>query len=635
MTRLARFVSALDPRRTFFGPIFDKEMRVAGRRVSTYVLRGIYAAALLAVVSILLINQLGFDESQEPATRIQQLQRIAPMVAIGVVWIQFVGLAIAAPMLTGSALSDERHKGTLSALLTTPLTAAQIVGAKLASGIAQLVVLAALATPILLAIRVFGGFDARLIIAAAGVSFSTAVLGAALGLFFSLRRKSGAMSSLFAILSLIVLLVTPLAAGILVILIPLQYGSITEHHEQTIFALGATCAPFALAAESARSIGDTESPVVVTIPWFGGTLPIAPAWVVNIGWNFLLAAGVIAFTVRGLRRVMTTDGPPARAAAPETPTAIASSADQPTAEPATSRTPRQAKAARRSRTVAQRRSREVGDAPILWREMRTIPFGSRTMLIVGVLIAIAAHAALYWYAGIEDEGLHVMLGIIGALGVLVQATFTTTFAYATERQRKTWDTLLTTPISPTRIVLHKWLATLHGLWLFPAMILAHQLLMVLVGVLSWMVPLHTIIILAGPVLLLASTGNALGLAARRATVAQILNFSLAFVLWIVLPIAPHVLDLAPKHGTDQSTIDWTLRINPMIIGHPIEAGTIASRSGPGAYEIPGFDTFSRQLVTASEFTVWSLTTMAGYLLVSAFVLLLSILRFNRLAPRAS
>jgi hypothetical protein len=41
----------INPVSLLFGPIFDKEMRVQGRRVSTYWVRALYASGLLGLVA--------------------------------------------------------------------------------------------------------------------------------------------------------------------------------------------------------------------------------------------------------------------------------------------------------------------------------------------------------------------------------------------------------------------------------------------------------------------------------------------------------------------------------------------------------------------------------------------------------
>src|SRR5262249_1232728 len=158
-------LSRLNPASYLFGPIFQKEVRSTGRRRATYLFRMLYATALLVVVALAFQGLRQSAAHLSGVQRLQMLQQLAPQLALIIMWFQFAALALAAPIFAATAICDERRARTLGTLLTTPLTAPQIIWGKLSSRLVQLTILALLAAPLLLAIRVFGGLDARIVVA--------------------------------------------------------------------------------------------------------------------------------------------------------------------------------------------------------------------------------------------------------------------------------------------------------------------------------------------------------------------------------------------------------------------------------------------------------------------------------------
>src|SRR5262249_9041924 len=82
---------------------------------------------------------------------------------------------------------------------------------KLASRVVQLSILALLALPLLLAVRVFGGLETRGVLAGTSMSLSAALLGAALGMMFSVWHQRGSAAAIFGLLALALLMGAPTA----------------------------------------------------------------------------------------------------------------------------------------------------------------------------------------------------------------------------------------------------------------------------------------------------------------------------------------------------------------------------------------------------------------------------------------
>jgi hypothetical protein len=125
-----------------------------------------------------------------------------------------------------------------------------------------------------------------------------------------------------------------------------------------------------------------------------------------------------------------------------------------------------------------RRTREVSDRPVLWREVRQPLFGSRLRLIIVSVLAFVGLAFTYYWAGTSEgefsfrvafanEGLHGALSVIGAIAVMLQPVFMTAGAIANEREARTWEVLLTTPLPARSIMLGKLIGTLGPSGSFP------------------------------------------------------------------------------------------------------------------------------------------------------------------------
>jgi ABC-type transport system involved in multi-copper enzyme maturation permease subunit len=154
------------------GPLFYYELvRLARKGRSTF-LRCAYAAALL--VALFLTYRARFPEhdlwsrSSLPATpaSARELSRLAEGFVYSILGVQTLAVFVLAPVYIGSAIAEERERGTLDLLRMTHLSAREVVLGKLAARAAHLggVLLAGL--PLLALTQLWGGVDFRLLLMA-------------------------------------------------------------------------------------------------------------------------------------------------------------------------------------------------------------------------------------------------------------------------------------------------------------------------------------------------------------------------------------------------------------------------------------------------------------------------------------
>ena len=137
------------------GPILDKELRVTSRRRRYFVLRVVYLALLVLILAMVWADQIRYN--QPSVMTVSRMAFAGQVLTSFVVWFQFIGLQVVAVILLSTAISEEIYHKTLGVLMTTPITAVQIVMGKLLSRLWQLMLLLGISLPVLAMVRVFGG----------------------------------------------------------------------------------------------------------------------------------------------------------------------------------------------------------------------------------------------------------------------------------------------------------------------------------------------------------------------------------------------------------------------------------------------------------------------------------------------
>ncbi|MFI4897479.1 MAG: hypothetical protein ACIARR_06605 [Phycisphaerales bacterium JB059] len=604
----------LDPRALFFGPIFQKDMRIAGRKSGVYVGRSLFALVLALVISVAFYNAwttatLGASQSG----RVQALQNIAPIIVIAVLWVQFTAMLFLAPMLTGGAICDERRAQTLPALLTTPLSPLQIVCSKGASRLTQLIIIALLSVPVLLGVRLFGGVRAETVLAGASLALATAILAGSFGLWFSVRATRSTTAALVAYCALgIVLAGLPLLAFAINMILARYFPALSLRDMLGPSApdlplripapvIWASSPPMALAALSAGA----EFALNVRTVWIGSLL-----------WTLLLSLFNIAMASLSLRGVMRRS----------------------LGAPRLSRTQRRQrrKAARTGEPIPDeavplraRRSREVGAHPVLWREIRQSLFPNRSMLIAAILGVIIIGAIMYLSVGRDRVSLVFAPLLVGSILILLQAALLSSAGFAAEREARTLDVLLTTRLQPAPLVFGKMLGAIRRQWFLPLVLLLHVVIVAALGEIHPIVFVHLAISFAAPIVMLSGTGVYFGLRCAKSITASAMNLSIALALWLIFPITVGVL-VSVLQLEDDSVAEFLAHI--IIFTHPVPQAVVAVE---GAHANAGealrsleYDVVDLDL-GAFSYTFYLLCSAAAQATVGLLAALAAVLRFEK------
>jgi len=168
------------------GPIFDKELRVSSRRRRNYFLRFAYILLLSVFILSIWYSTLGIRSSGSIVYWVSRLSQAGKHIITTIVWFQFIAAQLIAIVMLSSSVSDEIHTGTLSVLMTTPISSFQIVTGKLMSKLLQLMLLLAISLPLLAIVRVFGGVTWDYIVSSVCITLTAAVLVGSLSLLLSM-----------------------------------------------------------------------------------------------------------------------------------------------------------------------------------------------------------------------------------------------------------------------------------------------------------------------------------------------------------------------------------------------------------------------------------------------------------------
>ncbi len=259
------------------GPIFDKELRVCSRRKRYYLLRSMYLGLLAILIMVVWLAQTTSLRMQGVAYSVSRMAEIGRAVILSVAWFQFFMAQLAAVLFFCNAISDEVNRGTLNVLMTTPITALQVIAGKLLSKLLQLLLILALSLLTLSIVYCLGGMHWEFIIASFCITVTSVVFTGALTLFCSGRVKRPHT----VVLMMVVFL------GIYYSLGPLLLEMMSGSSGQGVRWL--TAHPVAAMLE-------------ITISGAGNGI----SWPVHCGIMLGASLAVVAVTVIGLRRSMLT-----------------------------------------------------------------------------------------------------------------------------------------------------------------------------------------------------------------------------------------------------------------------------------------------------------------------------------------
>ncbi|MFO0961123.1 MAG: ABC transporter permease subunit [Isosphaeraceae bacterium] len=412
------------------GPLVPVECRRAVGRGWLILIRALGAVALVGVATIALwvawlVAQT--DPHFNPET----------LVRVSVLILECLALAFAmilAPAFLAGSLAGERERGSLPLLLTTSVNPREIVLGRFAGKLSQVLMVLLAGLPAQCLLGMLADLNGMALITLIALPIAVAFGAAGMSAAASVLSKRGRD----ALMSMYLLFVLVLLSRLLLPFLP--KGS-----------------PVAL-------ISPFNMEVLYPFLWQGRWQGV---WWAILGWTL---AGILGITIAAWRL-------------------------RPACIGGLSAAPRREKGGRFGWVPA------VGDKPMLWKELfiersntlgkfgAVVGIGLLLFLVLGSVGIAGTLAYFTWYRPDSARAgyLTALMGWLYAgwaatvLGFLIEAAvgLRAGVAIASERERNTWDGLLTSPLEGREIVNGKLLGSLYALrWLFAATLLAWSMALI-------------------------------------------------------------------------------------------------------------------------------------------------------------
>lgn len=421
------------------GPIFMRELVTVPRRANHYASR----AALLGLIGVLGATAWQATVGFTREATLGEAARFGLLLFQIVVYVQLLLLIFFAALSAASAVSQEKDRRTFVLLLITDMRDYEIVLGKLLGALLPIAVLLLVSVPALSLLLLMGGIDPSQVVQATAVMLTTAFAAGSLGGLVALWRERTFQALALSVLFIALYLSLTQAVGAVGPMLPgaVDWGLVQSWID-----------PFL----AMRSVLD---------PPPGGWTGLPPAYgfaLVMLGWCVVLNGIGIA----RLRRWNPSGEPVMQR-------------EGPTEDPEANLSPEELKAFRSKAHAAPGAVRQVWENPVLWREVRTLAYGRRPLLVklaFGVVLALILYFAvetLYQPGGRPAFAAAYGLVPVAVLSLLLVAAQAVT-SVTSERDTNALDVLLVTDISPHEFVFGKLLGAVYNTkeYLIPPLALA-------------------------------------------------------------------------------------------------------------------------------------------------------------------
>lgn len=452
--------------RDMFGPVFFYDAVRTGRSRFTFVLRFLYVGVLALLMGGMYVSWLD-DMNYFTSTRGAQSVPTAKLAGFAYTFfqvfavVQYLVTAVLTPVYVAGAIAVEKERKTLEFLLATDLRNREIVFGKVASRVLNLLAFVFAGLPVVALLQLFGGIDPNELLGAFAATVITVFGLSALSIWLSVMMKKPRDAIMLAYLLIAAYVFLSFLIAILPLVPPPTGGSFWWQDDVKLLGYTFNAADFTLAFGNGNpGLGVLKVELAKT--GRGGGPPIgkpADEVVFDFAVFWLLAtAFFLAWSIFRVRSVTL-----AQAYGPV-------------------KQPRGAKAR------AARRHPDVGDNPVLWKEVFVDSGGGRGWLwkVINVLIVVLIFVWLPFIAyfafldpwsrqqtySLSERWDSYARGMNGWTKAVVGA-FTTLLFFAAairgagavsgEKDKDTWISLISTPMGADRILWGKWWGCLLSL----------------------------------------------------------------------------------------------------------------------------------------------------------------------------
>ena len=413
------------------GPIFMRELVTVPRQRGHFPTR-VALVGLIAILGITLWQAtIGFTRT----ATLGEAARFGLMLFQITLYVELMLLVFFAALSAASTVSQEKDRRTFILLLLTDMYDYEIVLGKLVGSLLPLAALLLTTVPILSMLLLLGGIDPSQVIQGALVLGASAFAAGSLGGVIALWRERTFQALALSVLCLVLYFCLSQGVGIL--------GPYLSQ-EVNWNVVQAWLDPF-IVMQSVLS------------PPASGWSGIPPAY----GFTFVMLVWCLLLNGLGIwkLRKWNPSGEPIM------------QREKQAADPEAGLNSEELSTFRAKAHAAPGAVREVGDNPILWREIKTLAYGRRPLLVklaYGLVLALIVYFA---YSELRQPGGRaayaaayglVPVTVLSMLLIAAQAVTSIT----SERDGGALDILLVTDVSPYEFVFGKILGVIYNTWQF-------------------------------------------------------------------------------------------------------------------------------------------------------------------------
>lgn len=413
------------------GPIFMRELVTVPRQRGHFPTR-VALVGLIAILGITLWQAtIGFSRT----ATLGESARFGLMLFQITLYVELMLLVFFAALSAASTVSQEKDRRTFILLLLTDMYDYEIVLGKLVGSLLPLAALLLTTVPILSMLLLLGGIDPSQVIQGALVLGASAFAAGSLGGVIALWRERTFQALALSVLCLVLYFCLSQGVGIL--------GPYLSQ-EVNWNVVQAWLDPFVVMQS-------------VLSPPASGWSGIPPAY----GFTFVMLVWCLLLNSLGIwkLRKWNPSGEPIM------------QREKQAADPEAGLNADELSTFRAKAHAAPGSVREVGDNPILWREIKTLAYGRRPLLVklaYGLVLALIVYFA---YSELRQPGGRaayaaayglVPVTVLSMLLIAAQAVTSIT----SERDGGALDVLLVTDVSPYEFVFGKILGVIYNTWQF-------------------------------------------------------------------------------------------------------------------------------------------------------------------------
>jgi ABC-type transport system involved in multi-copper enzyme maturation permease subunit len=416
------------------GPIFRVEMVSSARRRRYFFLRSVFG---LLILWVLWSSYQGASYAMSSGGRrslsISEQAAVATTFFVSFTWMQVLGILAVAPAMAVGTIATERERRTIEYLFATDLSNLEIVLGKTLARLLLVGQLVLASLPILFLFRLLGGIPADLLVASFLMAGSTAVFLTALSVCVSVWSKRSKDATIRVYVVLGALLLVPwivLMTGRVYFSGEAWWSDFVAPLVEVLYKLN----PVVLLFDQ-----------MVNTYAAGAGFDFAPVWEM-VGWQLGFAAALLALATAAVRRVHLRE---ASRGAPV-----------------------------KRRPLGQWLPRwrpAIGDHPMVWKEAfagaAKTKLGIVGGLAMGALVLTACGMTVY--AFLETLGrnyptreyfqyVSVFTGFVGSCLLLLTAARSASLI-TVEKEKDTWMSLISTPLTGGEIIRGKLFGNLYSL----------------------------------------------------------------------------------------------------------------------------------------------------------------------------